>query len=183
MPTQRPAEPRVHSAPGAAGAVPAYFFPRLPGLGWSIPANPPQIRSTLVTAQPAAAPARSFVASLGFHADPVVPDGMKTVVNGRLEVDERHHTTQGIVHGGIWCTVIDSAATVGADNLTDFLRPVTTDTVAVQARPEQIGSTLQLWNVEIRSDTTGKLVAKGRVRLANRQLPAAGQAGPAPGTS
>jgi hypothetical protein len=42
-----------------------------------------------VTAQPAAAPARSFVASLGFHADPVVPDGIKTVVNGRLEVDER----------------------------------------------------------------------------------------------
>jgi acyl-coenzyme A thioesterase PaaI-like protein len=41
--------------------------------------------------------------------------------------------------------------------------------VAVQARPEQIGSTLQLWNVEIRSGTTGKLVAKGRVRLANRQ--------------
>jgi 1,4-dihydroxy-2-naphthoyl-CoA hydrolase len=150
-----------------------------------------------VTAQPAAAPARSFVASLGFHADPVVPDGMKTVVNGRLEVDERHHTTQGIVHGGIWCTVIESAATAGAsavaradgkfavgvDNLTDFLRPVTTDIVTVQARPEQIGSTLQLWNVEIRSGTTGKLVAKGRVRLANRQLPAAGQAGPAPGTA
>jgi 1,4-dihydroxy-2-naphthoyl-CoA hydrolase len=163
-----------------------------------MPGYPPQNRSTLMTAQPAA-PARSCVASLGFHAGPVVADGMSTVVNGRLEVDERHHTTQGIVHGGLWCTVIESAATAGAsavaradgkfavgvgvDNLTDFLRPVTTDTVAVQAWPEQIGSTLQLWSVEIRSDTTGKLVARGRVRLANRQLPAAGQAGPAAGAA
>ena len=55
----------------------------------------------------------------------------------------------------------DGKFAVGVDNLTDFLRPVTIDTVAVQAWPEQIGSTLQLWNVEIRSGTTGKLLDRG----------------------
>jgi 1,4-dihydroxy-2-naphthoyl-CoA hydrolase len=137
-----------------------------------------------VTVDPYALPPDSFLAALGAVFDPVRPAGMDTVVTGRLEVGERHHTPWGVVHGGVYCAVIESAATVGAcavleaegrfavgvDNVTDFVRPVRTDRLEVEARPAQIGRTLQLWRVTI-SGSAGKLVASGRVRLANQDLP------------
>jgi 1,4-dihydroxy-2-naphthoyl-CoA hydrolase len=129
-------------------------------------------------------PENSFVAAVGLQLDRVQVAGMDTVVRGRLEVDQRHHTPWGVVHGGVWCAAIESAATVGAcavieesgrfavgvDNLTDFLRPVRAASLTVEARPEQIGRTLQLWRVAI-TGADGKTVALGRVRLANQDLP------------
>lgn len=138
-----------------------------------------------MTVDPYALPDNSFVSMVGLHLEPVAADGMQTVVRGRLDVDDRHHTPWGIVHGGVWCTVIESAATVGAcavlqdtgrfavgvDNLTDFLRPVRSGALSVEARPEQIGRTLQLWRVAI-TGADGRTVATGRVRLANQDRPA-----------
>lgn len=136
------------------------------------------------TFDPYALPEGSFVGVVGLQFDTVQPAGMDTVVRGRLDVDQRHHTPWGVVHGGVWCAAIESAATVGAcavvedsgrfavgvDNLTDFLRPVRSASLTVEARPEQIGRTLQLWRVEI-AGADGKSVARGRVRLANQELP------------
>jgi uncharacterized protein (TIGR00369 family) len=59
---------------------------------------------------------------------------------------------------------------VGVDNFTDFVRPVTEGRLQVEARAAQQGRTLQLWDVAI-TDAAGKLVAKGRVRLAVRRRP------------
>jgi 1,4-dihydroxy-2-naphthoyl-CoA hydrolase len=56
---------------------------------------------------------------------------------------------------------------VGVDNFTDFVRPVREGRLQVEARAAQQGRTLQLWDVAIINEA-GKLVAKGRVRLANR---------------
>jgi 1,4-dihydroxy-2-naphthoyl-CoA hydrolase len=53
------------------------------------------------------------------------------------------------------------------DNFTDFVRPVREGRLQVEARAAQQGRTLQLWDVSITTEA-GKLVAKGRVRLANR---------------
>jgi 1,4-dihydroxy-2-naphthoyl-CoA hydrolase len=101
-------------------------------------------------------------------------------VTGHLELGPEHHTPWGIVHGGVYTTAVESAASVGAStavreqgqvavgltNTTHFLRPVTTGRVNVEAVPLSQGRTQQLWRVDI-SDEAGKLVAHGEVRLQN----------------
>jgi 1,4-dihydroxy-2-naphthoyl-CoA hydrolase len=137
-----------------------------------------------MTADPYELVPGTFLAALGCRFEPVTAAGLQTVVTGALDVDEHHHTPWGVVHGGVWATVIESAASIGAsvvveadgqfavgvDNVTDFLRPVRSGPIDVVARPVQIGRTLQLWQVEL-TDAAGKTVARGRVRLANQPLP------------
>jgi len=101
-------------------------------------------------------------------------------VTGHLELGPGHHTPWGIVHGGVYTTAVESAASVGAStavrdqgqvavgltNTTHFLRPVTAGRVSVEAVPVSQGRTQQLWRVDI-TDGAGKLVAHGEVRLQN----------------
>jgi 1,4-dihydroxy-2-naphthoyl-CoA hydrolase len=101
-------------------------------------------------------------------------------VTGHLELGAGHHTPWGIVHGGVYTTAVESAASVGAStavrdqgqvavgltNTTHFLRPVTAGRVSVEAVPLSQGRTQQLWRVDI-TDGAGKLVAHGEVRLQN----------------
>jgi uncharacterized protein (TIGR00369 family) len=104
-----------------------------------------------------------------------------TRVSGSVAADERHHQPWGIVHGGLYTTVIETVATTGAfeavkdrgqhavgvSNATDFLRPHRTGRLQVVAVPIQQGRTQQLWQVEIRRPDDHKLVARGQVRLQN----------------
>jgi len=104
-----------------------------------------------------------------------------TRVAGSVAADERHHQPWGLVHGGLYTTVIETFATTGAyeavkdrgqmavgvTNVTDFLRPHRTGRLAVVATPVQQGRTQQLWQVEIRRPEDEKLVARGQVRLQN----------------
>jgi len=104
-----------------------------------------------------------------------------TRVAGSVGADERHHQPWGLVHGGLYTTVIETFATTGAyeavkdqgqmavgvTNVTDFLRPHRTGRLAVVATPIQQGRTQQLWQVEIRRPEDQKLVARGQVRLQN----------------
>jgi 1,4-dihydroxy-2-naphthoyl-CoA hydrolase len=96
------------------------------------------------------------------------------------EVPVGPHLTQpyGLVHGGVYATIVETLASVGAalfampkglapvglENSTSFLRAVRSGTLAGVARPLQRGRTTQVWEVEIRGDD-GKLAATGRVRL------------------
>lgn len=103
-----------------------------------------------------------------------------TRVTGSVAADERHHQPWGLVHGGLYTTVIETFATTGAfeavkdrgmqavgvSNLTDFLRPHRSGRLEVVATPVHQGHTQQLWQVEIRRDD-GKLIARGQVRLQN----------------
>jgi len=98
-----------------------------------------------------------------------------------VEVTPRLHQPTGIVHGGVWCTVVESMASVagamrvladgmvcvGVHNATDFLRPVREGRVDGVVTPVQVGRTQQLWLVELRRAGDGALVARGQVRLAN----------------
>ncbi|HEV3382314.1 MAG TPA: PaaI family thioesterase [Trebonia sp.] len=126
-----------------------------------------------------------FLQAVGFRLDEIDPAEVAAKgVTGEIDVDERHHTPWGVVHGGVWATVVESAASVGAslavrdrgefavgvDNVTDFLRPVRRGRIRVIARAEQIGRSMQLWQVDL-TDEQGKTVARGRVRLANQKLP------------
>lgn len=85
----------------------------------------------------------------------------------------------GLVHGGVYATVIEGAAAVGANlwlgedavavgvsNHTDFLRSVREGELAVHATPLQRGRRLQLWQVRV-TDEADRLAAYGTVKLAN----------------
>jgi 1,4-dihydroxy-2-naphthoyl-CoA hydrolase len=106
-------------------------------------------------------------------------------VRGHIELDERHHTPWGVVHGGVYATAIESAASVGASaaveergefavgvsNHTDFLRPMKEGRVEVVAEPVMQGKIQQLWQVVVTRSEDGKQVARGQVRLQNVPLP------------
>ncbi len=88
----------------------------------------------------------------------------------------------GIVHGGMYCSAVESSASVGAalwirdhaenarvvgvSNQTDFYRAVTEGELTAVARPIHRGRSQQVWRVDI-SDKDERLVAQGQVRLQN----------------
>ena len=113
--------------------------------------------------------------TLGLRWDTLARDR----VTAHLEVDDRHHQPYGIVHGGVWCSVIESLASIGAalrvasagkivvgvSNSTDFIRAHRGGRVDAVGTPVHAGRTQQLWLVELTSAASGKLVARGQVRL------------------
>jgi uncharacterized protein (TIGR00369 family) len=90
-----------------------------------------------------------------------------------------HLQPYGIVHGGVYCAAVESAASyaaahwlgdrgqvVGVSNQTDFLRAVSSGHLTAVSRPLHRGRSQQLWLVEI-TDDDGRLVARGQVRIQN----------------
>jgi 1,4-dihydroxy-2-naphthoyl-CoA hydrolase len=112
---------------------------------------------------------------LGLVFDTVALDRL----TAHLEITPTHHQPYGIVHGGVWCAVIETMASfggalhaakdgqlvVGVNNSTDFLRAQREGRVEVEATPVHIGRTQQLWHVVISRSEDGKPVARGQVRL------------------
>jgi len=99
-----------------------------------------------------------------------------------LEIDDRHHQPYGIVHGGIYCTLVETAASiggavyamqqgnagaVGVSNTTDFFRSHRAGKIRAVATPVHLGRSQQVWVVEITRDNDGALLARGQVRLHN----------------
>jgi 1,4-dihydroxy-2-naphthoyl-CoA hydrolase len=85
----------------------------------------------------------------------------------------------GLVHGGVYATMAETAASVagalwfgdrgkvvGVSNHTDFLRAVRRGELRAEATPLSRGRTTQLWQIEI-GDEQGRLVAHAKVRLQN----------------
>jgi 1,4-dihydroxy-2-naphthoyl-CoA hydrolase len=117
-----------------------------------------------------------FVRSAGLIVDEVTADW----VIGHIDLDERHHTPWGIIHGGVYATAIESAASIGASaavkdqglvavgltNTTQFLRSLSSGRVTVEAVALNQGRSQQLWKVDI-TDSAGRLVAHGELRLQN----------------
>ncbi|MEV3959300.1 PaaI family thioesterase [Nocardia sp. NPDC050193] len=107
-----------------------------------------------------------------------------TGVRGHVDLGPDHRTPRGVVHGGVYATIVESAAglgagaavvdrgefAVGVHNATDFLRPATAVRASVAAEPLRQGRTQQLWQVIITD--SGKALARGQVRLQNIPLPA-----------
>jgi uncharacterized protein (TIGR00369 family) len=119
--------------------------------------------------------AQGFVSLLGVE---IVEGGPDRVVIS-MEATSAHQQPHGVVHGGVYCTLVETAASigghlwldgrgsvVGVNNNTDFLRPFSTGRLTSTATPVQRGRTQQLWLVEI-TDDAGKLIARGQVRLHN----------------
>jgi uncharacterized protein (TIGR00369 family) len=94
------------------------------------------------------------------------------------EVGEKHRQPYGIVHGGVYCGVVETLASIGAalvaqprgqravglENSTTFIRAVRSGKLHAVARPITRGRSSQVWEAWIRDDKD-QLVAQGRVRL------------------
>ncbi|MGB7050007.1 MAG: PaaI family thioesterase [Acidimicrobiales bacterium] len=137
--------------------------------GDSVTAAPRLDRASLESAS-------AFVKGAGLVLDEIT--GSK--VRGHVQLGADHHTPWGIVHGGVYATAIESAASIGAStavlergqvavgltNTTHFLRALSAGTVKVEALAVYQGRTHQLWRVDI-TDESNRLVAHGEVRLQN----------------
>jgi 1,4-dihydroxy-2-naphthoyl-CoA hydrolase len=99
-------------------------------------------------------------------------------VVGNVSVRSDHCQPQGIVHGGVYASIVESLASVGAalaaqvhgknvvglENQTSFVRAVRSGTLHGTATPVTRGRRSQLWEVVIRNEAQA-IVATGRVRL------------------
>ena len=118
----------------------------------------------------------AFVRAAGLRLNEV----SESRVTGYLELGPDHLTPWGIVHGGVYSTAVESAASLGAStavhgrgevavglsNTTHYFRSLTAGRVLVEATALYQGRTQQLWRVDI-TDETGRLIAHGEVRLQN----------------
>jgi uncharacterized protein (TIGR00369 family) len=118
---------------------------------------------------------QGLVKLLGFEFGEVTADRVTLA----WTVTPDHFQPYGIVHGGVYCAAIESAASfgaarwlgdrgtvVGVSNHTDFLRAASSGRMTGVATPIHRGRSQQLWLVEI-TDAESRLVARGEVRLQN----------------
>lgn len=112
--------------------------------------------------------------AMGLVLDLISPDR----VEGHLEAGSQHHQPYGIVHGGVYCSMVETLASiaaamrvladgkvcVGVSNTTDFLRATSEGRLTGVATPLHTGRLQHLWQVEITRDD-GKVAARGQVRL------------------
>ena len=116
----------------------------------------------------------SLVKDLGIEYAETEPD--RVVM--KMPVDERHVQPMGFLHGGASVVLAETVATVGAwlncpEGKTAFgteinashLRPKREGTLTAVGKPVSVGSTNQVWEVQIR-DEDDKLVCVSRCRLA-----------------
>jgi uncharacterized protein (TIGR00369 family) len=143
--------------------------------------DPHKTGASVDRARPTLEPRSPESASAFEHAVGLVLDEIsESRVVGHLRLGPEHHTPWGSVHGGVYATAIESAASIGANaalrgqsqvavgltNTTHFLRSVASGTVRVEAVALSQGRSQQLWRVDI-GDESGRLIAHGEVRLQN----------------
>jgi 1,4-dihydroxy-2-naphthoyl-CoA hydrolase len=121
-------------------------------------------------------PSSAFMKCSGFVLDEVGP----ARVIGHIDLSSDHHTPWGIVHGGVYSSAVETAASIGASaavwdkgqtavgltNTTHFLRALSRGRANVEAVAIYQGRTHQLWRVDV-TEAGGRLVASGEVRLQN----------------
>jgi len=120
---------------------------------------------------------KGFDNELGLEYMELTPDGGRA----RLEVKDKLLQPWGIVHGGVYCSIVESLASVsgavwlgangggnvvGVNNNTDFLRAISSGTVTAVSTPIHRGRRQQLWLITV-TDDDDRVVARGQVRLQN----------------
>ncbi|WP_445277930.1 PaaI family thioesterase, partial [Streptomyces sp. DSM 41033] len=120
---------------------------------------------------------QGFDSELGLTYLELTPDGGRA----QLTIHDKLLQPWGIVHGGVYCSIVESLASVsghvwlsengggtvvGVNNNTDFLRAIGSGTITAVSTPIHRGRRQQLWLITI-TDENDKLVARGQVRLQN----------------
>jgi uncharacterized protein (TIGR00369 family) len=118
----------------------------------------------------------SWNEALGVVIDEVTDDR----VRAHLDAGPQHQQPYGVLHGGVWCSIVEEVASVGAgmrsrsrdgrgvlgvSNHTDFLRSHSEGRLDIEARPLHAGRSAQLWEVRIHRAGDGALVSRGQVRF------------------
>ena len=120
--------------------------------------------------------ANAFGNVLGVEILEVTPER----VIARVDADQRHHQPYGVLHGGVYCAIVEDVASHGAGQLalsrgargvlgvsnhTDFLRSHSHGELRAIAEPLFAGRTQHLWEVKIHRSADDALVARGQVRF------------------
>jgi 1,4-dihydroxy-2-naphthoyl-CoA hydrolase len=126
-----------------------------------------------------------FDTELGLRFTELGPDGARA----QLDVTPKLLQPMGLVHGGVYCSMVESMASVsaytwlatrgggnvvGVNNNTDFLRSIGSGTVYGRTEPIHRGRRQQLWLVTI-TDSADRVIARGQVRLQNLEAESAVQ--------
>ena len=133
------------------------------------PAAPPQDHAETVSALP-----DGWVRAMGVRFVRATRDE----VVAELTVGGAHRQPLGIVHGGVYAGLVETAASIGAgidamsrglfsvglENHTSFLHAVREGELRAVARPQMRGRRTQVWEVAI-TDDTERTVATGKVRF------------------
>jgi 1,4-dihydroxy-2-naphthoyl-CoA hydrolase len=134
-------------------------------------------RHNRVTTDLGAELGKGFDNELGLEYIELTADGGRA----RLEIKNKLLQPWGIVHGGVYCAIIEGLASlsgqvwlsenggghvVGVNNNTDFLRAISSGTVTAVSTPIHRGRRQQLWLITI-TDDNDRAVARGQVRLQN----------------
>lgn len=121
----------------------------------------------------------SFDTQLGLVFTELAADGCRA----QLTVTDKLLQPRGIVHGGVYCSMVESLASVsaylwlnqdgghggnvvGVNNNTDFLRAISAGTVTAESTPIHRGRRQQLWLVTV-TGPDERVIARGQVRLQN----------------
>jgi len=101
-------------------------------------------------------------------------------VLARLAAGARHHQPYGVLHGGVYCSIVEAVASYGAgqralalgqkgvlgiSNSTDFFRSHSVGELRCEGRPRHSGRSAHVWEVNVTRASDGKLVARGQVRF------------------
>lgn len=115
-----------------------------------------------------------------------IVDASAAKVVGEIEVVDHHLQPYGMVHGGVFCAMIETLASYGAaiwaneqgwfgavglSNTTDFLRATREGTLRGEAGAVHQGRNQQIWQVVVTRSGDGKVAARGQVRLQNIVTP------------
>jgi uncharacterized protein (TIGR00369 family) len=121
-----------------------------------------------------------FDTEIGLRFTELSPDGARA----QLEVTPKLLQPMGLVHGGVYCSIIESMASVsaytwlasrgggnvvGVNNNTDSLRSIGSGMIYGVTEPIHRGRRQQLWLVTI-TDSDDRVVARGQVRLQNLEV-------------
>ena len=114
--------------------------------------------------------------ALGIEMLEVTPER----VLARLEAGPQHHQPYGVLHGGVYCSIVETVASYGAghralalgqkgvlgvSNATEFFRSHSRGELRCEGRPLHTGRSAHVWEVRVTRGSDGKLVARGQVRF------------------
>jgi uncharacterized protein (TIGR00369 family) len=123
-----------------------------------------------------ASPKDAWTQALGLRFVQVTP----ARVLAYLDAGPQHHQPYGVLHGGVYCSIVEAVASYGAgtaalaqgqrgvlgvSNSTDFFRSHTEGELTCVGTPVHEGRSAHVWQVEVTRSADGKLVARGQVRF------------------
>jgi 1,4-dihydroxy-2-naphthoyl-CoA hydrolase len=123
--------------------------------------------------QPGATERQGWIEVLGLEFTRVSAE----LVSAEWNVQPKHLQPHGIVHGGVYASVVETCCSVGAmlaapegkqvvgvENNTSFIRQARQGRLHARATPIHAGRRAQLWECNI-TDAGERLIATGRLRV------------------